>query len=56
VNTPTRRKKSQICQVTTHVFSKDYSWKASLTTNSSMQIPSSQSFWPSKQNVFIVFF
>jgi hypothetical protein len=25
VNTPTRRKKSQICQVTTHVFSKDYS-------------------------------
>jgi hypothetical protein len=24
VNTPTRRKKSQICQVTTHVFSKDY--------------------------------
>ena len=24
VNTPTRRKKSHICQVTTHVFSKDY--------------------------------
>jgi hypothetical protein len=24
VNTPTRRKKSQICQVTTHVFSKEY--------------------------------
>jgi hypothetical protein len=24
VNTPTRRKKSQICQVTTHVFLKDY--------------------------------
>jgi hypothetical protein len=23
VNTPTRRKKSQICQVTTHVFSKE---------------------------------
>ena len=24
VNTPTRRKKSQICQVTTQVFSKEY--------------------------------
>jgi hypothetical protein len=24
VNTPTRRKKSQICQVTTHGFSKEY--------------------------------
>jgi hypothetical protein len=24
VNTPTRRKKSQICQVTTHVISKEY--------------------------------
>jgi hypothetical protein len=24
VNTPTRRKKSQISQVTTHVFSKEY--------------------------------
>ena len=24
MNTPTRRKKSQICQVTTHVFSKEY--------------------------------